>query len=91
MDEKKLIEGLRLDALLDAQINFGENVTQLTQRFVNEVGQHETMDRIFIVQENFYDYIAKHPFVLLNPELFNIAQTISDLMADLYQRVAQEL
>lgn len=87
MDE---IEQIRKETLLDIQINFSENITQLSSRFCNEVGQHETLDRIFVNQENFYDYIVRHPYVVLDPKLFKLAYEINDKMAELYQLVGEK-
>lgn len=80
-------EEQRKELLADAQINFAENIAQLKLRFESPIGQHEALDRCFMIQENFYEYIVKHPFILLDSRLFGLANKISDLMADLYQDI----
>lgn len=52
-----------------------------------EIGCHELLDRLNVMNNVFNDHIMDHPACICNPDWFATANHISDLMADLYQKI----
>lgn len=77
-------------ALKEVIKNFGEGIPQLKLRFLSEIGQHEVLDRTYIVNENFQEYILNHPYIVLQPKLFAKAFNLLEELFDLYQEIGKE-
>lgn len=77
----------RKDALKQLPIEFEESLKDLRKRFNNEIGRHEAMDRVFIINENIESFILNHPYIVFRPECYKLAFQASELIAKLYQKV----
>lgn len=85
MDE---IEKHRQQALELAKEDFPEGVEE---RFgPGTIGAHEALDRAFMVQSMWEDFVSNHPTIVLNKELFGLAFEISEKLAEFYCRVGSE-
>ncbi|MBI1246371.1 hypothetical protein GC197_00830 [bacterium] len=51
-------------------------------------GNHEAVDRIYMTEATWSEHIAGHPAILLDAEAYDMAVRISELMAELYNRMA---
>ena len=78
-------ENLRSDSLEKAKENFEDE--DLEERFINEIGEHEAMDRAFIQAENVGVYLVDHPLVALDPESYKLAIVAQNALFSLYQRI----
>jgi hypothetical protein len=62
---------------------------ELKEQFaINTYGSHELSDRASIVLSMWYDFILDHPSCVLHEELYNLANTIGDSVAEFYQKAA---
>lgn len=62
------------------------SIENLKRRFLNEIGYHEVLDRTYMMQEMWYQFIVENPAVALNKDLFNQAYKIHQSMMDVYQK-----
>lgn len=62
-------------------------LSEIKDRYFNEIGYHECLDRIFMLSENFDEYIYHHPIILFNDDMATLATEINDKLWDLYQLV----
>lgn len=49
--------------------------------------RHEAGDRVFVIGQQFSDFIADHRFIAARPDLKQLAEKIADDLAELYQAV----
>lgn len=71
-------------------INDDKAFNEFKNHYLGESSQHEAKDRVFIATQTFDNYILEHPFILLNPKLYDLAFKISIMMGTLYQDCNQE-
>lgn len=53
-------------------------------------GFHELLDRASLIQTMWEDYVRNHPSCVLNKELFLLADSISNEMANFYVNVGNK-
>lgn len=75
-ERDKLLERLR-DTFPDFETRFAES--------------WEAMDRCFVAQQQFEEYVMEHPNVAKDAETFAFAWRINEMMADLYQRLGAQM
>lgn len=78
------------EELLNAAVeeNGLESMDELVDRFGPEsYGNHEAVDRIYVAESNWSEHVGGHPSIMLDPEAFEKALKISELMAELYQHM----
>ena len=64
--------------------------TDLQKRFgPGSFGHHEMIDRSFISLE-MWDYVARSPATVIDPELYEMADKIGHLMYEFYQTAARK-
>lgn len=87
------LEGDRATGICEAvevHVGEGESDESLRERFCNTFGQHEAMDRSFILAENVESYLRKHPYILLNPRAYLLATLATLTLHELYQECGKE-
>ncbi|WP_422931435.1 hypothetical protein [Singulisphaera sp. PoT] len=66
------------------------DVRELSRRFgPGTRGMHELWDRLHVLNDNWHDFVVEHPACLLDPELYEEASRIGELIGRLYQRAGQ--
>jgi hypothetical protein len=85
------IESERLGRLAEAREDLANSDgVPLEKSFgPGSVGNHELLDRAFMVSENWESFVASHPATLLDAERYRKAREIADAMADFYQMVGR--
>jgi hypothetical protein len=85
------IESERLESLAEARESHSSSDDEpLEKRFgPGSFGNHELLDRAFLMSENWELFIASHPATLLDAELYRKAFEIAEAMADFYQMVGR--
>ena len=53
----------------------------------DEFSAHEALDRTFLINQTFHDFIVEHEFVKATPELAAKAEKIDELLGKLYQAI----
>ncbi|PQO42256.1 hypothetical protein [Blastopirellula marina] len=51
-------------------------------------GNHESVDRIYLSEATWSEHVAGHPSILLDPEAYQKAIQISELMAELHEHMS---
>ncbi|QDU76426.1 hypothetical protein Pan97_34750 [Bremerella volcania] len=51
-------------------------------------GNHEAVDRIYVTEATWSEHIASHPAILLDAEAYQMAVKVSEMMAELYNRMS---
>lgn len=64
---------------------------ELQERFGAEsVGNHEAVDRIYLLSHTWQTHISEHPAILLDPEAFEKSLKVVELIEELYQHMGQK-
>jgi hypothetical protein len=82
--EERLAEGREIEA---ARVGMMVDVMEPEDWAPGELGCHELLDRVSVMNNIFADHVIDHAACITNPEWFALANHISDLMADLYQKI----
>jgi hypothetical protein len=82
----------RQNHLAEARENhfFADEETLETSFGSGSFGHHELLDRAFMMQSNWEEFIATHPATLLDPERYRLAWEIAMAMARFYTLVGQD-
>ena len=67
------------------------SLDELKERFGAEsVGNHEAVDRIYLLSHTWQTHISEHPAILLDPAAYEKACTVVELIEELYQHMGQK-
>lgn len=65
------------------------SMEELSEQYGAEsFGNHEAVDRIYVTEATWSEHIASHPAILLDAEAYEMAVKVSELMAELYNRMS---
>ncbi len=81
MDEREEL----LNAACD---EYSISLEELKERFGPEsFGNHEAVDRVYLLSHTWQTHVAEHPAILLDPEAYEKSLKVVELMEELYQRM----
>ncbi|MEW4456105.1 hypothetical protein AB1L30_25795 [Bremerella sp. JC817] len=67
------------------------SMEELTEQYGPEsFGNHEAVDRIYMSEATWSEHISSHPAILLDAEAYEMAVKVSELMAELYNRMVSK-
>lgn len=82
------IEQERLVMLSENKENMNMDDAELKIQFGKEsIGNHEALDRSYMIHNMWKEFVRNHPSVLMNEKQFALATVISDFMGRLYANI----